>query len=53
MQKAIEEGCWKRGLILLGCGKSSLRVIPALNVTAEQVDGAMDVLGEALKAAKA
>jgi 4-aminobutyrate aminotransferase len=53
MQKAIEEGCWKRGLVLLGCGKSSLRVIPALNVTAQQIDGAMDVLAEALKAAKA
>jgi 4-aminobutyrate aminotransferase len=53
MQHAVEEGCWKRGLILLACGKSSLRVIPALNVTEAQVDGAMDVLGEALKAAKA
>jgi 4-aminobutyrate aminotransferase len=53
MQKAVEEGSWKRGLVLLACGKSSLRVIPALNVNAEQVDGAMDVLGEALRAAKA
>jgi 4-aminobutyrate aminotransferase len=53
MQKTIEEGCWKRGLILLGCGKSSLRVIPALNVTTEQIDGAMEVLGETLRAAKA
>jgi 4-aminobutyrate aminotransferase len=53
MQKSVEEGCWKRGLILLACGKSSLRVIPALNVTAAQVDGAMEVLGEALKAARA
>src|ERR1051326_5582513 len=51
LQKAVEEGCWRRGLILLACGKSSLRVIPALNVTKEQVDGAMDVLGEAVAAA--
>jgi 4-aminobutyrate aminotransferase len=51
LQKAVEEGCWRRGLILLACGKSSLRVIPALNVTKEQVDGGMDVLGEALAAA--
>jgi 4-aminobutyrate aminotransferase len=53
MQKAIEEGAWKRGLILLSCGKSSLRVIPALNVNKAQIDGAMDILGEALKAAQA
>jgi 4-aminobutyrate aminotransferase len=53
MQKAVEEGCWKRGLILLSCGKSSLRVIPALNVTKAQIDGAMDILGEALTAAEA
>ena len=53
MQKAVEEGCWKRGLILLSCGKSSLRVIPALNVTRAQVDGAMDILGEALTGAGA
>lgn len=53
MQHAVEEACWKRGFVLLACGKSSLRVIPALNVTREQVDGAMDVLGEALKACKA
>ena len=53
MQHAVEEACWKRGLVLLACGKSSLRVIPALNVTKEQVDGAMDVLGAALKACKA
>jgi 4-aminobutyrate aminotransferase len=48
---AVEEACWKRGLILLSCGKSSLRVIPALNVNAAQIDGAMHVLEQALKAA--
>lgn len=53
MQKSVEEACWKRGLILLSCGKSSLRVIPALNVTKAQIDGAMEILGDALKACKA
>ena len=50
---AVEEACWKNGLVTLACGKSSLRFIPALNVREEQVDGAMDVLATALKAAKA
>ncbi len=49
----VETASWKRGLITLGCGKNSLRVIPALNVTAAQIDGAMDVLGQALKNAGA
>ena len=50
---AVEEACWKRGLVTLACGKSSLRFIPALNVRPGQVDGAMAVLGEALRAVKA
>jgi 4-aminobutyrate aminotransferase len=53
VRDAVEEACWKRGLITLACGKSSLRFIPALTVNAEQVDGGMQVLGEALKACKA
>lgn len=47
---AVEKACWKRGLITLGCGKSSLRFIPPLVVSAGQIDGAMDVLADALKA---
>jgi 4-aminobutyrate aminotransferase len=53
LREAAETACWKRGLITLGCGKSSLRVIPPLTVTAGQVDGGMDVLDEALRAVKA
>jgi 4-aminobutyrate aminotransferase len=53
LRDAVEEQAWKRGLITLGCGKSSLRVIPPLTVTREQVDGGMEVLRQALKAAKA
>ncbi len=53
LRDKVEEGCWKRGLVVLGCGRSGIRFIPSLNVTTEQVDGAMDVLRESLKAAKA
>ncbi|MES2154888.1 MAG: acetyl ornithine aminotransferase family protein [bacterium] len=53
LRDAVEEASWKRGVVLLGTGKSSLRIIPALNVNAAQVDAAMDVLGEALTSAKA
>jgi 4-aminobutyrate aminotransferase len=49
---AVEKGCWTRGLVVLACGKSSLRFIPPLNVTKEQVHGGMDVVDEALKAVR-
>ena len=48
---AVEQASWKRGLVLLSCGKASLRFIPSLTVTAAQVDGGMDVLTEAIAAA--
>ncbi len=48
---AVEEAAWKAGLILLGCGKSGIRFIPPLNVSARQIDGAMDVFRAALKKA--
>lgn len=53
LRNKVEVACWKRGLISLQCGTSSLRFIPALNVSRGQVDGAMHVLADALKAAKA
>jgi 4-aminobutyrate aminotransferase len=53
LRDRVEEAAWKRGLLLLGCGKSGLRVIPALNVREGQIHGAMDVLADALKAVKA
>jgi 4-aminobutyrate aminotransferase len=50
-EKILEEG-YRRGLMLLGCGKSSIRFIPPLNVSAEQIAGALDVFGEALQATR-
>ena len=41
----------KRGLVLLGCGDNSLRFIPPLVVTKEEIDVAMEIFEEALKAA--
>jgi 4-aminobutyrate aminotransferase len=45
---AIE--AFKRGLILLPCGKSAIRLIPPLNVSVEEIDIAMEILEEAFKA---
>ncbi|HEV8360459.1 MAG TPA: acetyl ornithine aminotransferase family protein [Candidatus Thermoplasmatota archaeon] len=46
---AVEELLWKRGVVTLGCGKSSLRFAPPLIVTREQVDLALDLTGECLR----
>ncbi len=40
----------KRGLVLLGCGKSSIRLIPPLIITEEQAKIGLDILEEAIKA---
>ncbi len=40
----------KRGLLVLFCGASSIRVIPALNVTRSQVDTAMELLEKEIRA---
>ncbi|MGB1698017.1 MAG: acetyl ornithine aminotransferase family protein [Thermoplasmatota archaeon] len=53
LRDKVEEQAWKKGLVLLGCGKSGIRFIPSLNVTKGQIDGAMDVLRDAMRAAKA
>jgi 4-aminobutyrate aminotransferase len=43
---------YKRGLILLPCGKNSLRYIPPLMIKEHQVDAAVEILDDCLKAAK-
>jgi 4-aminobutyrate aminotransferase len=40
--------CLKRGLALLGCGNSCIRLIPALCITEEQVEMGLDIFEEAI-----
>ena len=40
----------KRGLVLLGCGKSAIRIIPPLIITEEQAKIGLDILEEAIRA---
>ena len=39
----------KRGLVLLPCGKSTIRLIPPLNITEEQAKIGLEILEEAVK----
>jgi 4-aminobutyrate aminotransferase len=47
----IEEQCFKRGLIVIGCGKSGMRIIPPLNISIEFMDAGLEVLENAIKEA--
>ncbi len=46
----LELACLERGLLILGAGRSAVRLSPPLTVTATQVDVAVRILGEALEA---
>lgn len=51
--KKIRELCLKDGLILISCGSQDqvMRIVPALLVTKEQIDSALEIFENALKAA--
>jgi len=42
----------RRGLVLLGCGRSSIRYIPALIVRREEIDEAVEILDAAIATAR-
>jgi len=44
IRDAIEMDAYKHGLILLPCGESALRYIPALNIPKDILDAGLDVL---------
>ncbi len=50
--RVLEES-YRRGLILLPCGKSSMRYIPPLTVHREEIDEAMEILDSGIRAARA
>ena len=48
MRDAVVEGAFKRGLIGLGSGKSSIRFAPPLNITQDLIDEGLTMLEDAL-----
>ncbi|MGB6499851.1 MAG: acetyl ornithine aminotransferase family protein [Thermoplasmata archaeon] len=48
----LDEAC-KRGLILLPCGRSSIRYIPPLIIRREEIDEAIEILDASIRAARA
>ncbi len=49
----VVEEAYRRGLILLGCGRSSIRYIPPLIVRREEIDEAVEIVDAAIRAARA
>jgi 4-aminobutyrate aminotransferase len=50
LRDRVMDEAYRRGLILLPCGKSSLRYIPPLIVQHEEIDEAVEILEAAIKA---
>jgi len=48
---AVEQACFRRGLLVLTAGESSLRLAPPLVVSSDQADTAMAILEDALEEA--
>jgi len=40
---------WKKGVAVIGCGASTLRIAPPLTITRELVDTALDIIVESIK----
>jgi 4-aminobutyrate aminotransferase len=45
---AVVQACFRRGLLVLGCGESAIRLCPPLVVTHEECQRALGILEEAL-----
>jgi 4-aminobutyrate aminotransferase len=52
LYERVVELAFERGLLLLGCGKSVIRVAPALSITKDEVDEGLQVFEEAVTLAE-
>ncbi len=52
LKDRIIEEAYRRGLLLLPCGRSSIRYIPPLTITREEIDEGVEILDAAIRAAR-
>jgi len=52
LRNRVETLAFERGLLVLGCGESSIRLCPPLIVNEHEAAVALDILEEALNAAE-
>ncbi len=48
LRDALVHACFKKGLLLLGCGKSTIRFIPPLTVARDHIDACVDIFERCL-----
>ncbi len=48
-QEAIIKHSFENGLILLGCGASTIRLIPPLTMSMENIEKGLDIFEDAIK----
>jgi 4-aminobutyrate aminotransferase len=53
LRNRVVQEAYERGVLLLGAGRSVVRFMPPLSVTAHEIDLGLEVLAEALRAAVA
>jgi 4-aminobutyrate aminotransferase len=41
--------CWRRGVAIVTCGISTLRLVPPLTITRELVDASLEIIGDVIK----
>ena len=52
LRNEVVQGCYRRGLLVLGCGANTLRFMPPLNTPADLADEALGLFEEALAEAE-
>ena len=52
LRDRIEELAFERGLLTLGCGRSTIRICPALNITQAEAEEGLEIFEEAITLAE-
>ena len=52
LRNRVEELCFEKGLLILGCGETSIRLAPPLIVQQGEADVALDILEECFEIAQ-
>jgi len=51
-RREIVQEAFKKGLLLIGCGEKSIRIIPPLNIQIEDIDNGLKILEDVVKSIK-
>jgi L-lysine 6-transaminase len=49
MRDAVRRRCFDTGILILGCGRNSLRFRPPLTITKDEIDAGLEILVDAMR----